>query len=122
MIGSIWRGFYYVTGVNHTHALCYLSLRIDSSGTVVGGKISSLSLGSCPSVTQFTGGSLTFADTTDGRVSGTANDNITTFTIAPSSSRNASMGVYKERLVGDFSVNNGGTDTGFFFLQRVLIE
>ncbi|MBI1821755.1 MAG: carboxypeptidase regulatory-like domain-containing protein [Nitrospirae bacterium] len=121
LINSIWRGFYYVTGSNHTNAICYLSLWMNPSGNVVGGKISSL-WGSCPSVTRFTGGSLSFADTTDGRVSGSATDGSTTFTIAPTSPRNASMGVYKERLVGDFSVNNGGTDTGFFFLARTLIE
>jgi hypothetical protein len=125
LIDSIWRGFYYVTGStdsNHISAICYLSLRMDSSGNVVGGKVSSLLLGSCPSVTRFTGGSLSFTDPTDGWVSGSATDSSTTFTIAPTSPRNASMGVYKERLVGDFSVNNSGTDTGFFFLVRTLIE
>lgn len=125
LIGSIWRGFYYVSGSatnNHIGAICYLSLRADSTGNIVGGKILPLLLGSCPTVTHFTGGTLAFTDMTDGRISGTANDVATTFHIAPASPRNASMGVYKERLSGDFSVNNGGTDTGFFFLQRALIE
>lgn len=122
LIDSIWRGFYVVSGGSsgHTGSICYLSLWVNSSGTVVRGKIATIH-NSCPSVTRFTNGSFSFSDTTDGQVSGNANDGITTFTLAPASARNASMGVYKERLVGDFSVNSG-TDTGFFFLARTLIE
>lgn len=122
-VNGIWRGFYFVTGAHDIGSLCYLSLRADASGNIVGGRIQPI-VGSCPTVTGFTVGSLGFADTTDGRISlSSATDGTTTFTLATGSSRNASMGVYKERLVGDFSVNaNGGTDTGFFFLERVLIE
>ncbi|MFI5303518.1 MAG: carboxypeptidase-like regulatory domain-containing protein [Nitrospiria bacterium] len=124
-IHSIWRGFYYVsasTNPGNIGSLCYLSLWIDSSGNVVGGRIASVFLGPCPSGV-FTDGTMSFADTTDGRISGNPSNGATTFTIAPASSRNASMGVYKERLVGDFSVNNSSdTDKGFFFLGRTLIE
>ncbi|HXN07213.1 MAG TPA: hypothetical protein VN944_09150, partial [Nitrospiria bacterium] len=127
-VNSIWRGFYYVTGAHDIGKLCYLSLWADSGGIIVGGKVLPIPvLGpapACPTV-GFTSGTLSFTDGTDGQVNGSATDvnTLTTFALAPSSSRKASMGVYKERLVGDFSINaNGGTDTGFFFLQRVLIE
>jgi len=72
---------------------------------------------------MFKSGSLAFTNTTDGQINGSATDGTTSFTLAPNASRNASMGVEKERLVGDFSVNaSGGTDTGFFFVHRAFIE
>lgn len=124
LIDSIWRGYYYVTGssvTKHLDSVCYLSLKLDPSGNVKGGMILPIA-GSCPVVTDLNEGSLSFTDTTDGRISGNPSNGNTTFDIAPNSPRNASMGVYKERLVGDFSVNNNGTDTGYFFLARTLIE
>jgi hypothetical protein len=120
---AIWRGFYYVTGgPDPAGTICYLSLWTKPDGGVVGGIITSLPLMSCPSVT-FASGSLGFVSATDGQINGSATAGATTFTLAPSSSRNASMGVEKARLVGDFSVNvTGGSDTGFFFLHRTFIE
>jgi len=121
---AIWRGTYLVTGAHDPNALCYLSLWTDSSGNVVGGVIRSILGSACPAGT-FTSGSLSFANTTDdGQITGNAKiGTTTTFTLGPAATRNASMGVEKGRLVGDFSVNvTGGTDTGFFFLQRTEIE
>jgi len=115
---AIWRGFYYVTGGPDQGNACYFSLRTKPDGSVVGGKITSLPFMTCPSVT-FTSGNLAFEDTSDGQIDGNATDGTTTFTLAPNASRNASMGVEKQRLVGDFSV---GTDTGFFFVHRVFLE
>jgi hypothetical protein len=118
---AIWRGFYSVTGGPDAGATCFLSLRTDATGIVAGGTIRSLT-GTCPSV-NFTSGSLSFFNATNGRITGSATGGITTFTFAPAGSRNASMGVAKARLAGDFSLNRpGGTDTGFFFLQRTFIE
>ncbi|MHB8483183.1 MAG: carboxypeptidase-like regulatory domain-containing protein [Nitrospiria bacterium] len=121
---SIWRGFYFVSGNHDNGNLCYISIKTDINGNVTGGKILPIAIlgTSCPTV-NFTSGALSFTDTTDGQISGSATNGITMFTLAPANSRNASMGVYKARLAGDFSVNvTGGPDTGFFFLQRVLIE
>jgi len=120
---AIWRGFYYVSaGPDPAGTTCFISLRTKPDGSVVGGKIKSLPLMACPSV-SFSSGSLAFANTTDGGIDGSAVGGAAAFTLAPSASRNASMGVEKARLVGDFSLNvTGGTDTGFFFLQRTFIE
>ncbi|HET6369797.1 MAG TPA: carboxypeptidase regulatory-like domain-containing protein [Nitrospiria bacterium] len=122
---AIWRGYYYVTGTggpDPAGTICYLSLWTKSDGSVVGGVIKPILLSSCP-LTTFSSGSLSFVDATDGQISGSAAGGGTTFTLGPASSRNASMGVEKARLVGDISASvPGGTDTGFFFLQRTLIE
>lgn len=124
---AIWRGFYYVKGGPDQGAgplptICYLSLWTKPDGSVVGGIIKPLVSGPCPPV-AFASGNLAFTNTTDGQINGSATGGATTFILAPSSSRNASMGVEKARLVGDFSVNvTGGSDTGFFFLHRTFIE
>jgi|GEM_PF-5964121 len=123
---AIWRGFYRVTGTHHQGSTCYLSLWTRADGSVVGGIIRSLDASSCPAVT-FTSGSLSFANQTDqtsGKVTGSATGGTTTLSFGPSNSRNASIGVEKARLVGDFSVNfsGGSTDTGYCFLQRTFIE
>jgi|SRR5579863_630058 len=119
---ALWRGFYVASAGPDSGALCYLSLWTTSAGSVVGGKVNSLGLGTCPSVT-FSSGSVAFSNTTDGEFGGTATGGSTTVTLGPSGGRNASMGVEKARLVGDISVPvSGGTDTGFFFVQRTFIE
>jgi len=119
---AIWRGFYYVNGGPDPGAICYLSLWTHADGSVIGGGIRPILGSSCPSV-NFNTGSLSFTDTTVGQITGEASRGGTTFTIAPPSFRNASMGVEKARLVGDFSLTvAGGDDTGFFFLQRVFFE
>lgn len=120
---AVWRGLYYVTGGPDPGTLCYLSLWTKSDGSVGAGAISPILGSSCPSVI-FNSGSLSFTDTTLGQIAGSATGGDTTFTLAPPSSRNASMGVEKARLVGDFSVNVDAdhNDTGFFFLQRAFIE
>jgi hypothetical protein len=118
---AIWRGFYSVSAGPDACAACFLSLRTDATGSVVGGTIRSLT-GICPLV-NFTSGSLSFSNTANGQITGSATGGITTFTFAPTGFRNASMGVAKARLAGDFSLNRpGGSDTGFFFLQRTFIE
>ena len=131
---AIWRGFYVVTGGPDQGTACYVSLWTKPDGGVAGGVIKSLPLlPACifNSVTlnqgsralTFNSGSLAFTNTTDGQIDGSATDGTTTFTLAPASSRNASMGVEKERLVGDFSLDvTNGPDTGYFFMNRTFIE
>jgi len=120
---AIWRGFYYVTGgPDPVGTICYLSLWTKPDGSVVGGAIAPVPLMPCPLVV-FRSGELTFVNTGDGQINGSATGGTRIFTLAPESSRNASMGVEKARLVGDFSLDvTGGRDTGFFFLGRTYVE
>jgi Carboxypeptidase regulatory-like domain len=120
---AIWRGFFYVSGgPDPAGTICYLSLWTKPDGSVVGGAIAPVPLMPCPLVV-FRSGDLAFLNTTDGQISGSATGGTRVFTLAPESSRNASMGVEKARLVGDFSLNvTGGLDTGFFFLARTFVE
>jgi hypothetical protein len=68
---------------------------------------------------------MTYFDTTTGQFSATAQNLLgtRTFTIAPASTRNASMGVCKARLVGDFTYvitgAGGSTNKGYFFMGRI---
>ncbi len=117
-INSIFKGRYHVTSGPDKGSSFNLTLKMDSSGNIKDGRIQLDS-----ATVNLTGGSLSFADTTSGQVSGSATGGSTTFTVAPGGSRNASMGVVKVRLVGDFSLNvTGGTDTGFFFVHRSVKE
>jgi Carboxypeptidase regulatory-like domain len=120
---AIWRGFYYVSGgPDPIGTVCYVSLWTKPDGSVVGGAIAPLPLMPCPLVV-FRSGNLTFVNTEDGQMNGSATGGTRVFTLAPESSRNASMGVEKARIVGDFSLNvTGGLDTGFFFLGRTFVE
>ena len=118
-VNSIFRGRYHVASGPDSGKSFNLNLKMDSSGNIAGGSIKLAD----SSTVKFTSGSLSFVDTTSGQVSGTATGGSTTFTLAPGGSRNASMGVAKVRLVGDFSLNvTGGPDTGFFFLHRSFKE
>lgn len=114
-INSIFKGHIRVTSGPHIGFAYPVKLQIDASGNVVGGFVGLF----VPVV--FTSGSVSFVDTTTGQVSGSATGTGGTFTIAPTNTRNASMGVYKARLVGDFKLEltSGGTDTGFFFMHRI---
>jgi hypothetical protein len=70
---------------------------------------------------NLTGGSITFADLTSGQINGTLTGPNNTLRIAPSGSRNASMGVYKFRMIGDFSLTTAnGPDTGWLIFHRVF--
>jgi hypothetical protein len=114
VVNSIFKGFVFVTAGPNSDMIYPTTLRFDESGNIVGGFI-------FPLIVNITSGSVSFVSTTTGQFSGSATGLVgQTFTIAPSSSsRNASMGVYKIRIVGDFTLTtDAGTDSGYFFIHR----
>lgn len=113
-VNSVFTGAIFVTSGPDADRILPAKLLFDQSGNIVGGCV-------YPSIPVISSGSAGFVNTTTGQLSGSARGlDGYTFTMAPTSSqRNASMGVYKARLVGDFILTTSvGVDSGYFFMHR----
>ncbi|MBI4243008.1 MAG: carboxypeptidase regulatory-like domain-containing protein [Planctomycetes bacterium] len=106
-------GYYKITSGPNIGSIGLMHFKMNENGEVLTGKVGTI-------ISSVTGGSLSFTGTNStytGQLAGTLTGNSATFTIAPASSRNASMGVYLQRLLGDFSDSSG--NSGYFFTHRV---
>lgn len=116
IVTSVFRGHIYRDADSQFYMF---QLRIDSNGNVLGGYIDS------PLKNPIYSGKVYFVDTITGRISGTIESRDYTIYVGESEveQRNASMGVYKGRLVGDISFSNIGDlqviNYGRFFLHRL---
>ncbi|MFH1230217.1 MAG: carboxypeptidase-like regulatory domain-containing protein [Planctomycetota bacterium] len=94
--------------------LYIIGLGFDASGNIIGGAVDTIT---GTRIATFSSGNVSSFDTTTGKFNATASGLGCSFT---TTNRNASMGVCKVRLVGDFTLDyTGGTDSGYFFMYRL---
>lgn len=108
---SIFLGYMNVITGPDAGLVYAVGLDFDGFGNINGGRVNYIT---GTNIAVFTSGGIGFFDTTTGQFGATATGS-ETLIISPVDSRNASMGVCKARLVGDFTL---GANSGYFFMHR----
>jgi hypothetical protein len=109
---SVFLGFMNVVTGPEAGLVYMVGLNFDGVGNIVNGGVGYIT---GTNISVFTSGGIGSFDTTTGQFGAIATGTGPTLIISPTDSRNASMGVCKARLVGDFTL---GANSGYFFMHR----